>query len=478
MELDKIYTIQDLQILQKITIDLVQENKTLTERVKELENKLNQHSQNSHKPPSSNPFKKEKNRTTTSLKKILGSGKEVKKVGGQHGHVGKSLEIIRVDEEQVLYPKNCPCCGKEATEQNKFYGKEVRYECELPKIELKVIKYIQGYINCCGQKHYGKFPVNVNSRIQYGSRVKALVSLLNNSFKMPLKKISELFETIFGQKINVSTMSSINDEMEVKLEPSIEVIKASLIESKTIHSDETSIRINAITHWVHVVCNSLWTWIYPHKQRGAEAMNSDHGILKKCKNNMVHDCWGSYFDFEDATHILCNAHLLRELQKLKEAGSQWAKQMIDFMLNIYAETKANPKDPTILTNKEDCYKKYVNICNIGLKEEPTPLKTGKRGRTKKSKGLNLLERMIKYKDGILAFAFDLDIPFTNNWAENDLRKVKIKQKVSQCFRTFKGAENYTTIESFISTLKKQKRNVWAEFIALFSQEKYCYNPVS
>ena len=86
--------------------------------------------------------------------------------------------------------------------------------------------------------------------------------------------------------------------------------------------------------------------------------------------------------------------------------------------------------------------------------------------------------MIKYKDGILAFAFDVEIPFTNNWAENDLRKVKIKQKVSQCFRTFKGAENYTTIESFISTLKKQKRNVWTEFVALFSQEKYCYNPVA
>ena len=155
MDLQSITKIQDVELLHKIIIELIEQskistehNKILTERVKELEDKLNQHSQNSHKPPSSNPYKKEENRTTTSLKKILGSGKEVKKVGGQNGHVGKSLEITRVDEEQILYPKNCPCCGKEATEQNKYYGTEVRYKYELPKIELKVIKYIQGYINC------------------------------------------------------------------------------------------------------------------------------------------------------------------------------------------------------------------------------------------------------------------------------------------------------------------------------------------
>ncbi|MCF6332022.1 MAG: transposase [Draconibacterium sp.] len=79
---------------------------------------------------------------------------------------------------------------------------------------------------------------------------------------------------------------------------------------------------------------------------------------------------------------------------------------------------------------------------------------------KRTKGRNLVERLIKYQDAVLAFAFYEQVPFTNNLAERDIRPTKIKQKISNSFRSFKGAGNYARIEGFISTARKNNKNIF------------------
>ncbi len=112
--------------------------------------------------------------------------------------------------------------------------------------------------------------------------------------------------------------------------------------------------------------------------------------------------------------------------------------------------------------------KYSRICQFGLKAEPPPIKTpGKRGRLKRTKARNLVERLIREQDAVLAFAFNNEVPFTNNLAERDIRPEKVKQKISNSFRSFKGAEIYARIEGFISTARKQNRNVFSELCYTF-----------
>ena len=72
---------------------------------------------------------------------------------------------------------------------------------------------------------------------------------------------------------------------------------------------------------------------------------------------------------------------------------------------------------------------------------------------------NLLIRFADYKADILRFVTDDRIPFDNNQAERDVRMVKVKSKVSGSFRTMEGAKQFAAIRGFISTLRKQGRDI-------------------
>jgi len=116
--------------------------------------------------------------------------------------------------------------------------------------------------------------------------------------------------------------------------------------------------------------------------------------------------WSPYFKFDGMRHTLCGSHLLRELNNLIEHGSLWAEDMHEFLLDLYKNS---------YPNTEQIRQHYQIILSQADIEEPPP----KSSRPKQSVGRNLLNRLRKYEDGVLAL--DSDIPFTNNQAERDLR---------------------------------------------------------
>ena len=439
------------------------ENAGLKVDIAELKARLESNSHNSNKPPSSDGYKK--NTVKPALPKNKGS-----RQGGQNGHKGHTLQQVEVPDNIVCCAPGVCTCGYEF-DHGQMKLAEKRQVFDFPKPRLEVTEYQVFKASCpsCGQEQKGIAPEWVNAPAQYGSRVKAFSVLLNVHYKLPFKKIQLLFSDLFGYPVNASTTSTAGEKCYDKLEGSENTIKSRIFEDDVVHADETGLRVEGKLHWLHTATTLLYTYLFVHQKRGKEAIQSDKSILRDYFGWLVHDCWGSYFNLKNPKHAICCAHILRELQGLVDVGgSKWAKVFKSFLLSVYMM----PFEERV-RRRHHLESRYDRICGFGEKAEPPPVKTaGRRGRLKRTIGRNLVERLIKEKDAVLAFAFNKEVPFTNNLAERDLRPAKVKQKVSNSFRTFKGAEIYARIEGFISTARKNNRCVFTELSNTFEGHNF------
>ena len=243
-------------------------------------------------------------------------------------------------------------------------------------------------------------------------------------------------------------------------------VRKNLIGQNLLHADETGINVNRDNYWLHVLCNAKFTLFFAHSKRGKEAMD-EMGVLPYFKGYLCHDHWKPYFSYL-CTHVLCNAHHLRELVYIEEIEKQiWAKKMREFLIQLNEEVKEKGGSLSVSKQKKQI-KKYFKILKDGEEECPiAETVKGKRGRTKQSKSRNLLERFKEFEKEILNFMSNKTIPFTNNQGENDLRMTKVKLKVAGCFRSFLGAQIFASIRGFINTCKKNNINVTDAIKAVF-----------
>ena len=184
------------------------------------------------------------------------------------------------------------------------------------------------------------------------------------------------------------------------------------------------------------------------------AMN-EMGVLPDFEGILCHDHWKPYYTY-DCTHALCNAHHLRELERAWEQDEQkWAKQMKTLLEEINSEVLDAGGVLDIKKSREfrESYKKLLKLADIEC-PEPPPKKKGKRGRVKKSKSRNLLERLRDFEDDVLRFMETDYVPFTNNLGERDIRMTKVQQKISGCFRSIGGAQIFCRVRSYLSTCRK------------------------
>jgi transposase len=280
---------------------------------------------------------------------------------------------------------------------------------------------------------------------------------------LPYNRTRELFRDLFSTDLSEGTLTNITDTCSELLKHPIDQILKQLEQSSVVNFDETGSSVYGKRQWLHAASTPNLTYYEIHPKRGSHAM--DHmGILSNFKGRAIHDFWKPYFKY-NCNHGLCNAHHLRELIFLNEQHSQrWAKNMIDCLIDI-KKAVDETKTSTDTLFKEQIHKfetRYQNILDKGYNENLLPKKKStkkKRGRPKKSKARNLLERLDEHRKEVLAFMYDFKVPFDNNLAERDLRMAKVQQKISGTFRSQDGANAFCRIRSYISTVRKNAVNV-------------------
>lgn len=416
---------------------LQRENASLKERLAKYENPKN--SGNSGIAPSQDPFRK-----TKSLR-----GRSNKSQGGQKGHKGSKLKMASHPDMVVIHDiGQCGHCGDGLPKYADDY--DARQIFDIPPITIQVTEHRRLHKTCntCGKRNIGEFPKGLVQEAQYGNTLKALCVYLQNYQMLPFARCSEFIADLTGHRFSTGSLSNFQKQCFDSLQGYEQNIKRLLLQSPILHGDETGIRLNGNNSWMHVAGNKTISFFAHHLNRGKKAMD-DIGLLERYNGTLVHDRFSSYFSYS-CDHSLCNAHILRNLIYIEEAfDALWAKKIRELLLKAKKDKEKNPNLKASYYSKT--FKKYVAIIRPVIKAYDKKFK--------KTDEQRLAFALEKYKYLFLKFIKQPHVPFDNNQAERDLRMIKVKQKVSGCFRSQTHAQYFATIRGYISTLKKNKKPV-------------------
>lgn len=365
-----------------------------------------------------------------------------------------------VETVTVSRVSTCDVCGEPLTE-----AVCTRHE-RRTKIDLvfeKVVEHVDAEVKECPQCHAtikGHFPDGLSGPLQYGDGLKAFAINLLVGQMVALNRVQQLLNAMIDTVVAEATLLKFVLRLHHALDVWEQQALQQLLHTPVMHVDETGFRVDKKNHWIHIYAAGDITLKRLHRRRGKAAIE-DIRIIPRYGGIIIHDCWASYFAYDDCAHGLCGAHLLRELAFIIDAHHyRWAKNMKRLLQTACRLVSKKPEKK--LTDKEwvQLQKLYRTILIQGHKELPPipPKPTGQRGKIAQSDAHNLWDRLNTHEQSVLLFAKIPEVAFTNNRAERDLRMAKVKQKVSGCFRSEIYAQAYCRISSYLQTMANKGYN--------------------
>ena len=431
---------------------------------------LLKNSQNSSQPPSTDPRKR-----TRSLREKSG-----RKPGGQVGHRGATLNFVAPpDRLRIHVPKECYLCGSSLS-GSVVESTERRQVHDLPPQKIEVTEHQSQTKVCgrCGVRNKAEFPAGVNAPVQYGAGVRSVAAYLMGYQLLPYDRCAEAMNDLFNCHVSPGTLATLLKGCAGELVEPMMLIKEGLRKSAVIGVDETNLRVEGRQDWVHVSATDQLTLLVHDLRRGAPAI-SEIDILPQYQGVAVHDGFSSYDQYRQCRHAQCNAHILRELNYVIETSQpQWAAEMKALLLEIKVavdNARESGRKKLAPCRKAEFLRKYDESIEAATKLYGTLRR--KKGRTKqppatespiRAAGRKLACRLDVKRADILRFMQDFSVPFDNNQSERDLRMLKVKQKISGCFRTGVGAVEFCRLRSYVATMKKQGLGVMETIKSVFA----------
>jgi transposase len=429
----------------------------LEARVAELERRLGQNSGNSGTPPSRDPATERQRQAEERARRADQAGSPKRRRGKQRGAKG-ARPAMSADPDEIVdhRPERCEGCGAELGEDTED-GFQARQVIDLPEVTPTVTEHRAHVCRCgCGHVTTGAFPDGVRAPVAYGPGVRAVVAYLLGRQHLPNRRVAETMKDLYGLDIATGTIDSIFTEAARRLRGFIAALVAFLRTRPVLHADETTDRIGTKTCWLHVVSTGLYTLIHASLTRGSDAID-EAGVLRGYRGTVIHDRLAMYWKLK-AKHAVCGAHLLRDLADVALVATQtaWAGGLAALLVEINTacdDARRRGRRQLAPHHQRAFAARFDALVADGVAANPEPPAGHKRDYLQR-RSYNLVTAFAAHRRSILRYMYDLDVAFTNNQAERDLRPTKLHRKISGCFRSHHGAERFAHLRSYLSTTRK------------------------
>ena len=414
----------------------------------ELRARLNQNSQNSSKPPSSDPP------GVVAPAKVK-RGKRRRKRGGQPGHLGRfAAEPEHVDHVKQYRPSKCKKCNASLARCQPTGTVISHYVYDLPEIRPQVTAHQCLDIQCpeCAEVTGAQLPAGVPTG-QYGPSVQAMTGLLRGELRQSVRQTSSVMTQVLHVPMSTGAVAKTQAQVSRALSAPFEEALAYAQGSDRAHADETGWRQDKKKAWLWVAVTALVTVFMVRISRSAKSAKE---LLGETFSGILHtDRWASYNWVDAARRQLCWSHLKRDFKSFLDYGTE-AKHLGERLLTERRKLFRlwhRVRDGTLTRAQLQLDTQPVRRRILSLLEEGTGLSS------KKVSGM--CREMLKLKDAFFTFIDFECVEPTNNEAERAIRFAVLMRK--GCFGS-DSAKGSRFIERFLTaraTLRSQKRDLYA-----------------
>lgn len=306
----------------------------LAGQVAELEARLNQTSQNSSRPPSSDP--------PGAPPRPKQQSRSERKRGGQKGHVGhhRVLKTVEaVDRIEVHWPRACPQCYRTLPPISADGVAPLRQQVwELPEVTPTVTEH-QYVAVCCPDCHRlvrATRPADVPPGA-FGPRLVSLVGVLVGRYRLSHREVAALLAAAFGVSLSDGSITAACGQVSAALVEPYQMVHAEVEQAAHAHVDETGWKQAGQRRWLWVAVTTFVSLFRLASSRaGAELtplLGSDYA------GYITSDRFKAYLKVPIERRQVCWAHLKRDLVALSQApyhSGEWGERALHVEAKIFA----------------------------------------------------------------------------------------------------------------------------------------------
>jgi transposase len=405
----------------------------LTKRVEDLEAKLGlppKTPDNSSVPPS-------QSRKPSS---------EISKPRGRRRRKARAGSHRRLDPNPTrtfeLKASHCPHCQADVSGVRQRLC-EAYDHIELPPIRPDVTRVMLFGGNCphCAKRFRAAAPADMPPGSPFGANLRALVIYLRYTHGIAFERLARLLHDLYGLTISEGALINMLNAAVETFAAQTSRIRARLLSSSVLESDETGLRVGK---------RNFWLWVIHHKDSAVFLADPTRAkrVLGEFLADYRPDFWISdryngQKGFAAKQHQFCLAHLIRDAQYAMDAGDDcFAPGLIALLKRA---CRIGRKRDQLTDRQLAAYnRKFVKKLSELLLAQPTH-----------SEGIKLKAVFGKIRRNLFVFVTNRALAATNNASERSLRPCVTFRKITNGFRTVWGARLYADIRSVIETARRR-----------------------